>query len=93
MRDQDGRLVDLNCVDEDLRETNGFRGRGQITSDEELKKLIDTDVGYQKQEPVTFWREKAEDGTFYMSKPVKSQAFGKNNEFLKTFKHYKHYND
>jgi hypothetical protein len=28
-----------------------------------------------------------------MSNPGKTQAFGKNNEFLKTFKHYKHYHD
>lgn len=34
-----------------------------------------------------------QDGTFYMSNPGKTQSFGKNNEFLKTFKHYKHYHD
>ena len=49
MRDQDGRVSGLDHVDEDLRENNGFRERGQITSDEELRKLIDTDVGYAKQ--------------------------------------------
>lgn len=34
-----------------------------------------------------------QEGTFYMSNPGKTQTFGKNNEFLKTFKHYKHYHD
>ena len=46
MRDQNGALVGLENVDEDLRETNGFRERGQISRDEELRKLIDTDNGY-----------------------------------------------
>jgi hypothetical protein len=34
-----------------------------------------------------------EDGTFYMSKTGGNQPFAKNNDFLKTFKHYKHYKD
>ena len=34
MRDQSGALVGLDRVDEDLRETNGFRERGQISTDE-----------------------------------------------------------
>jgi len=33
MYDQNGRQVDLTSVDEDMRETLGFRERGQITSD------------------------------------------------------------
>lgn len=33
MRDQSGALVGLDRVDEDLRETNGFRERGQISTD------------------------------------------------------------
>ena len=33
-----------------------------------------------------------QEGSYYMSKEG-SQPFGKNNEFLKTFKHYKHYRD
>lgn len=49
MYDQNGRAVDLQNVDEDLRESLGFKERGQITSDEELKKLIDTNVGYERQ--------------------------------------------
>ena len=56
MRDQNGALVGLENVDEDLRETNGFRERGQISSDEELRKLIDTDNGYERSEPITFWK-------------------------------------
>lgn len=28
-----------------------------------------------------------------MSKPGSNQPFAKNNDFLKTFKHYKHYKD
>lgn len=55
--------------------------------------MIDTNVGYEKQEPITFWREKLEDGTFYHSKSSGTQPFAKNNDFLKTFKHYKHYHD
>ena len=55
--------------------------------------MIDTGVGYEKQEPITFWREKLQDGTFYHSKPSGTQPFAKNNDFLKTFKHYKHYHD
>lgn len=93
MYDQNGRNVDLSNVDEDMRESLGFKNRGQITPDEELKKLIDTSVGYERQEPVTFWREKLEDGTFYHSKAGGNQPFAKNNEFLKTFQHYKHYRD
>lgn len=93
MYDQSGNAVDLGNVDEDMRESLGFKSRGQITSDEELKKLLDTDVGYERQEAATFWREKATDGTFYMSKAGGNQAFGKNNQFLRTFQHYKHYKD
>lgn len=93
MRDQSGALVGLDRVDEDLRETNGFRERGQISTDEQLRNIVDTDNGYERSVPVTFWREKLQDGTYYMSKPGDTQSFGKNNEFLKTFKHYKHYKD
>lgn len=56
MYDQSGNPVDLENVDEDLKESLGFKDRGQITSDEELKKLIDTNAGYERQEAVTFWR-------------------------------------
>ena len=40
MYDQNGRPVDVEDVDEDLRVSNGFKDRGQITSDEELKAMI-----------------------------------------------------
>jgi hypothetical protein len=33
MRDQNGALVGLENVDEDLRESNKFRERGQISTD------------------------------------------------------------
>ena len=56
MRDQSGALVGLEHVDEDLRNTNGFREKGQISNDEDLKKLIDTDCGFEKAEPITFWK-------------------------------------
>jgi hypothetical protein len=56
MYDQNGRKVDLENVDEDLREAFNFKERGQITSDEELRKLIDTSVGYERQQPLTFWK-------------------------------------
>ena len=46
MYDQNGVAVPAENVDDDLRESLGFKQRGQITSDEELKKLIDTNVGY-----------------------------------------------
>jgi hypothetical protein len=46
MRDQDGRLVGLENVDEELRSNNGFRERGKISTDDDLKKLIDTDAGF-----------------------------------------------
>lgn len=46
MRDQNGALVGLENVDDDLRESNGFKERGQISSDEELRRLIDIDHGY-----------------------------------------------
>lgn len=58
MYDQNGVAVPPENVDDDLRESLGFKQRGQITSDEELRKLIDTNVGYERQEPATFWREK-----------------------------------
>lgn len=93
MRDQNGALVGLENVDDDLRESNRFKERGQISSDEDLKRLIDIDHGYERAEPITFWKQKMQEGTFYMSNPGKTQTFGKNNEFLKTFKHYKHYHD
>jgi hypothetical protein len=44
-----------------------------------LKKLIDTSVGYERQEAVTFWREKLEDGNYYMSKTGGNHPFAKNN--------------
>jgi len=56
MYDQNGAVVPPENVDEDLKESLGFKDRGQISSDEELKKLIDNSVGYERQEPVTFWR-------------------------------------
>ena len=56
MRDQSGALVGLDNVDEELRACNGFRERGQISNDEDLKKLIDTDCGFEKAEPITFWK-------------------------------------
>lgn len=93
MYDQSGNAVQLSSVDEDMRASLGYKERGQITSDEELKKLVDTNVGYERQEGVTFWREKLNDGTFYMSKNASKQAFSKNNEFLRTFQHYKHHKD
>lgn len=34
MYDQNGRPVDIENVDEDLRVTNGFKDKGQITPDE-----------------------------------------------------------
>lgn len=58
MYDQNGVAVPPENVDYDLRESLGFKNRDQITNDEELKKLIDTNVGYERQEAVTFWREK-----------------------------------
>jgi hypothetical protein len=56
MYDQNGVAVPQENVDDDLRESLGFKQRGQITSDEELRKLIDSSVGYERQEAVTFWR-------------------------------------
>ena len=93
MYDQSGHPVELSSVDEDLRHSHGFLNRGQISSDEQLKKLVQNNVGYQRQEPITFWREKLEDKNYYMSKSGGTQPFGKNNQFLKTFQHYKHYKD
>ncbi len=58
MYDQNGRSVDVENVDEDLRVTNGFKQKGQISPDEELKSIVDTNLGYEKQEPITFWKEK-----------------------------------
>ena len=49
MYDQSGNTVHLANVDEDMRESNGFKDRGQITSDEELRKLVETNVGYERQ--------------------------------------------
>lgn len=79
MYDQSGNPVDLANVDEDMRESLGFKPRGQISSDEELRKLVDTNVGYERQEGVTFWREKLSDGNYYMSKASDKQPFAKNN--------------
>ena len=42
---------------------------------------------------MTFWREKLQDGSYYMSAAGSGQAFGRNNAFLKTFQHYKHNKD
>jgi len=93
MYDQSGNPVDLANVDEDLRETLGFKERGQIASDDELRKLVENNVGFERQEAITFWREKLEDKNYYMSKAGGNQPFAKNNQFLKTFQHYKHYKD
>lgn len=56
MRDQSGALVGLDNVDEELRAAQGFRERGQISNDEDLRKLIDTDSGFEKAQPITFWK-------------------------------------
>jgi hypothetical protein len=58
-----------------------------------LRKLLPQGEHYSKQQPITFWREKLDDGNFYLSKPTgtANTQFYKNNEFLKTFKDYKHY--
>lgn len=49
MYDQNGVAVAAENVDYDLRESLGFKERGQLTSDEELKKLIDNSAGYERQ--------------------------------------------
>jgi len=33
MRDQSGGVVGLECVDDELKESNGFKERGQISKD------------------------------------------------------------
>lgn len=61
-----------------------------------MRKLFPQGEHYSKQQPITFWREKLTDGNFYMSKTNAvntGSEFNKNNDFLKTFKHYKHYKD
>jgi hypothetical protein len=94
MLNQDGTKVPFENIDEDLKTDHGFYERKQITPDEELRKLL-PQGHYSKQQPITFWTEKVNDGNFYMSKPVgaTNTEFYKNNEFLKTFKDYKHYKD
>jgi hypothetical protein len=49
MYDQNGVNVAPENVDYDLRESLGFKERGQISSDDELKKLIDSNAGYERQ--------------------------------------------
>jgi hypothetical protein len=49
MYDQNGVTVTPENIDYDLRESLGFKERGQITNDDELQKLIDTNVGYERQ--------------------------------------------
>jgi hypothetical protein len=45
-----------------------------------LKKIVDINVGYEQQQPITFWREKVEDGQFYTSKVAdQRKPFAKNN--------------
>lgn len=39
-----------------MRESLGFKERSQITSDEELRKLIDSTLSLEKQQPITFWK-------------------------------------
>ena len=95
MRDQDGNIVPFERFDEDLKADFGMYERRQITPDEELKKLLPLGEHYSKQQPITFWSEKLGDGNFYMSKPGNAgdSVFNKNNEFLKSYTHYKHYKD
>jgi len=49
MYDQSGVAVPQERVDNDMRESLGFKDRGQITSDDELRRLVDTNVGYERQ--------------------------------------------
>lgn len=95
MFDQSGNRVAFENIDEDLKTDHGFYERKQITPDEELRKLLPQGEHYSKQQPITFWREKVNDGNYYMSRQTGTQntEFYKNNEFLKTFKDYKHYKD
>ena len=93
MRDQDGKEVPFERFDEDLKADFGLYERRQITSDEELRKLLPLGEHYSKQQPVTFWSEKLGDGNFYMSRPGNGEPFNKNNDFLKSYTHYTHHKD
>lgn len=91
MKDQSGQPVAPHNRDEELLVTQGFLERPQITSNQELKQLL-PEGSYLNQQPITFYTEKVNDGTFYMSKHNNdpNTAFRKNNEFLKTYNHYTH---
>lgn len=74
---------------------SAFQGaRPQINTDKEIREMI-VPNNYAQDVPITFYTEKLHDGNFYMSKPAKNtpSPFGLNNQFLKTFHQYKHYND
>lgn len=67
--------------------------REPIISKEELKQQVSSDP-YFVQNPITFYTEKMNDGCYYMSgKGANRNPLGLNNEFVKTFHHYKHYKD
>lgn len=65
--------------------------RTPILNEEELQKKVSNNP-YHKQNPLTFYTEKMNEGCYYMSsKGENRNPFGLNNEFVKDFPQYKHY--
>lgn len=60
-----------------------------VLPDDELRNIVKKD-NYASAQPITFYTEKQNDGTFYATKANSQQgAFNKNNDFAKTFTTYK----
>lgn len=92
MKDIDGKQLQSEARDIDLLTDFELLPRPQQNTDEELKKLVNTEVHYSKDVPMTYWVEKLNHGNFYKSTHSANEqtAFAKNNSFLKEFHDYTH---
>lgn len=90
MKDTDGKKLSANARDVDLLTDYEFLERPQQNTDEELKKLVNPDLHYSKDQPMSFWVEKLNHGNFYKSVHAdqKGNPFAKNNEFLTEYPVY-----
>ena len=91
MKDIDGNNLKRTARDTDLLKDIGFLKTPQQNTDEELKKLIDPNVHYTQDQPMSYWMEKLNHQNYYKSNTNNNlRPFNKDNSFLKEFHHYTH---
>lgn len=80
MKTQDGKLVPLECRDEQLMVEQGITRRAQKYTDDELRQRMPAG-DYTQQRPVTIYTEALERKNFYMSASTGPNPFAKTSGF------------